>query len=179
MLWHASDQAQSKKGRLCFKCFSFNFFLLLMLARVLALGCRNCESHHLFSFLEKMLKNDPFCMKNGSESSECREPCQTCPRWFPTRRRRELQGSRPLSSPGWRTAASGEDFTLSESAGNSKGIGQNATLNFQGGGVGQHGRRRVCLHQQGHVCRLQGWRWLCSGPSMMKNYNWKFFILVI
>ena len=56
MLWHASDQAQSKKGRLCFKCFSFNFFLLLMLARVLALGCRNCESHHLFLPLRKCLK---------------------------------------------------------------------------------------------------------------------------
>ena len=68
MLWHASDQAQSKKGRLCFKCFSFNFFLLLMLARVLALGCRNCESHHLFLPLRKCLEIPFFLREKCAES---------------------------------------------------------------------------------------------------------------
>ena len=36
-----------------------------MLARVLALGCRNCESHHLFLSLRKCLKTILFVWKMG------------------------------------------------------------------------------------------------------------------
>ena len=43
-----NKQAPDMRVEIFFLVLFFNFFLLLMLLRVLALGCRNCESHHLF-----------------------------------------------------------------------------------------------------------------------------------
>ena len=96
----------------------------------------------------------------------CRELCRISPRWYQTRRRKEPPGSLLSSSPGWRMAASGGKWKFCQITFKFAPI--ISTSYNQGGGAGEHGRGRVSLHQQGHVCRLQGRSWLCSG------LNWKY-----
>ena len=96
----------------------------------------------------------------------CRELCRISPRWYQTRRRKEPPGSLLSSSPGWRMAASGGKWKFRQITFKFAPI--ISTSCNQGGGAGEHGRGRVSLHQQGHVCRLQGRSWLCSG------LNWKY-----